>query len=118
MRHFFINLSDLFNMFDDYDYDYGFNNDYDHGHKNEKIDESKFNKEVEEFETDTHIVKKEVWTSIDGTSKYVKTYSQSKKASSSNLLKLEKELENAVKSENYEKAAELRDEIKKIKKGK
>lgn len=75
-----------------------------------------YNKTVEETETDTHIIKKETWISTDGTSKFTRTYSESKKQIPKIDVKvLESALKDAVEKEEFEKAAQLRDEIKKIK---
>ena len=38
----------------------------------------KIEKALEETETETHIIKKETWISTDGTSKFTRTYSESK----------------------------------------
>lgn len=82
-----------------------------------KDDDSNFSKEVEELETETHVIKKETWISTDGTSKYVRTYSESKKPKVDVKL-LESELKLAVEKEEFEKAAKLRDQIRKVKKEK
>lgn len=81
-----------------------------------KDDDSNYNKVVEETETDTHIVKKETWISTDGTSKFTRTYSESKnKKTKVDVTELESALKKAIEKEDFEKAAQLRDEIKKLK---
>ena len=82
-----------------------------------KDNDSNFNKEVEEIETETHIIKKETWISTDGTSRYVRTWSESKKTKL-DVDYLQLELKRAVEKEDFEKAAKLRDQIRKIKKEK
>ncbi len=107
-------LSDLFsltskNMFSDFS---KMEND-----KNfPKDNDNRYNKTVEETETDTHIIKKETWISTDGTSKYTRTYSESKSQIPKIDVKvLESQLKEAVEKEEFEKAAQLRDQIKKLK---
>lgn len=80
-----------------------------------KENDSRFNKTVEETETETHIIKKETWVSTDGTSKFTRTYSESKKMPKVDVRLLESELKEAIEKEEFEKAAQLRDEIKKWK---
>lgn len=82
-----------------------------------KDNDANFNKEVEEIETETHVIKKETWISTDGTSKYVRTYSESKKPKV-DVKELESKLKLAIEKEEFEMAAKLRDEIKKFKKEK
>jgi excinuclease UvrABC helicase subunit UvrB len=81
-----------------------------------KENDPNWTKTVEEFQNGDFITKKEIWTSIDGTSKYVKTYTESKKKRSEDVKMLESELKIAVEKEEYEKAAKLRDQIKELKK--
>ena len=81
-----------------------------------KENDPNWTKTVEEFQNGDFITKKEIWTSIDGTSKYVKTYTESKKKRSEDVKMLESELKIAVEKEEYEKAAQLRDQIKELKK--
>jgi len=107
-------LSDLFsltskNMFSDFS-------------KMEKYDDfpkdndSNYNKTVEETETDTHIIKKETWISTDGTSKFTRTYSESKSQKPKVDVKvLESKLKEAIEKEEFELACQLRDQIKKLK---
>ena len=81
----------------------------------EENDEN-FNKEVNEIENETHKIKTEEWTSIDGTLKYRKTIFESKKTN--NDLKLEdlkSQMKIAIEKEDFERAAVLRDEINSIK---
>ena len=80
-----------------------------------KENDPNWTKTFEEFQNGDFITKKEIWTSIDGTSKYVKTYTESKKKRSEDVKMLEAELKIAVEKEEYEKAAIIRDKIKKIK---
>ncbi len=79
-----------------------------------KENDPNWNKTVEEFENNGFVTKKETWISSDGTSKYVKTYTESKK--NVDVKELESALKIAVEKEEFEKAAELRDQIKKLKK--
>lgn len=76
-----------------------------------KENDPNFNKEVEEFETKTHKIIKEKWISNDGTQTYVRTKSITKE-NGKDVQLLESELKKAIKNENFEKAAELRDQIK------
>lgn len=73
-----------------------------------------WSKTVEEFENDTHTIKKETWLSPDGTSKYVKTYSEPKRKV--DVKELEARMAIAVEKEEFEEAARLRDEIKRLRK--
>ena len=110
-KYYLFDLSDLLQNSLNFD-DFG-NSDF------PKENDPNFNKEVEEIETDTHIIKKETWISTDGTSKYVRTYSESKyKKPEVDVKLLESELKKAIEKEEFEKAAELRDEIRKFKKEK
>lgn len=80
-----------------------------------KDNDSNFNKTTEEIETDTHVVVKETWKSVDGTQIYSRTTSKSKlKASNKSIETLKSDLKLAIESENCEKAAEIRDQIRKI----
>ncbi len=79
-----------------------------------KDDDPNWSKCVESFETKTHIVKKEVWTSIDGKYKMERMVTELK--SKVDVEKLKRQLKKAVDSENYEKAAELRDKINSLSK--
>lgn len=80
-----------------------------------KENDPNFNKKIEEIETDTHIITKEIWTSVDGTESYSRTTSKSKsKISNKSIESLRSDLKLAIDSENYEKAAEIRDQIRKI----
>ena len=95
---------------------------YDSGHLNQQNksefptdNDQNFNKSVEEMETETHKITKEVWVSTDGTTKYIRTSSHSKKPKV-DVSVLESKLKKAIETENFELAAELRDEIRKHKK--
>jgi excinuclease UvrABC helicase subunit UvrB len=82
-----------------------------------KEDDKNFNKTIEEYENGNHTIMVETWTSLDGTTSFKRTTSKSKQISNESRLKeLEQELEQAVKSEYFEKAIVLRDRIKSIKK--
>jgi excinuclease UvrABC helicase subunit UvrB len=108
-------LSDLFlNSFGNYNYDL-VNNSKNVSKDFPKDNDQNFNKEVEEFETETHKLKKETWISIDGTLTYTRTTSESKKPKVDVSI-LESELKKAIEQEEYERAAKLRDEIRAIKK--
>ena len=110
----------LFNLFDDL-----FNELNDFNKSRFEIDNSQFpsendpnfNKVVNESETTTHTTKEEVWTSLDGSKIFrrVIVESKSKSIPHKDIKLLEQELKDAISSENFEKAAEIRDEIKKIK---
>jgi len=80
-----------------------------------KDNDENWSKTSEEFETGTHSIKKEIWISTDGTQKYIKTVTESKKPQV-DVSVLESELQKAIECENYEKACLLRDEIRKHKK--
>lgn len=73
-------------------------------------------KSTEEFERDGFITIKETWTSADGSSTYVKTYTESSSKRKEDVKALESQLKTAVEKEEYEKAAQLRDRIKELKK--
>ena len=103
-------LSDLFSSlnsnFNDYKSETGF----------PKEGDSNYNKVVEETETDTHIIKKETWISTNGTSKFTRTYSESKNQKPKVDVKvLESKLKEVIEKEEFEIAAQLRDQIKKLK---
>lgn len=83
-----------------------------------KENDPNFNLTVEESETDTHVIKNEIWKSIDGSQVYKRTTMQSKsKYLQKDIEQLKLEMKKAVESEDFETAAKLRDEIKSIKKG-
>jgi len=73
-------------------------------------------KTVEEFEDNGFITKKETWISKDGTSKYFRSHVESKAKRREDVKLLESMLNAAVEKEEYEKAAQLRDRIKELKK--
>jgi len=73
-------------------------------------------KTTEEFQNGDFITKKETWTSTDGTSTFVKTYTESKSKRLEDVKVLESQLKKAVDSEEYEMAAKLRDKINELKK--
>jgi excinuclease UvrABC helicase subunit UvrB len=77
-----------------------------------KDDDPNWSKTVESLETKTHVIKKEVWTSKDGNYRMEKMVTELK--SKVDVGKLKRELKKAVDSENYEKAAELRDKLKSL----
>ncbi len=79
-----------------------------------------FNKTEEVTETDTHTIKKETWTSLDGKQSYQRTVSQSKKKASALPGKEELQTlrDEAVSEHRYEDAAKYRDELLKLEKGK
>jgi excinuclease UvrABC helicase subunit UvrB len=80
-----------------------------------KDGDKNWDKTCQELETDTHLVKKEIWISTDGTKKYIKTTSESK-ARKVDVSLLESELKQAIEREDYEKACQLRDQIRNHKK--
>jgi protein-arginine kinase activator protein McsA len=109
MRKMFL-LSSLFDEF--------FNSDFNWEVKNfPKENDPNFNKSVEEVENDTHVIKNETWTSVDGKSVYKRQIIESKKKLSPNIDNLKLEMKKAIEEENFERAAELRDKIKEIEKG-
>ena len=75
-----------------------------------------FNKTEETVDTGTHTVKKEVWTSLDGTQTFSRTSSQSKSLAKSiappTTEQLKLDLKSAVSNQEYEKAIQIRDELK------
>jgi excinuclease UvrABC helicase subunit UvrB len=75
-----------------------------------KDDDPNWSKSVESHETKTHIIKKETWTSKDGSTKMERFVTELKQKVS--IGRLKRELKMAVDKEDYEKAAELRDKIK------
>lgn len=79
-----------------------------------------FNKTEEVTETDTHTIKKEVWTSLDGKQSYQRTVSQSKKKAPTlpGKEELKRLRDEAVSEHRYEDAAKYRDELLKLEKGK
>ncbi len=79
------------------------------------LDEN-FNKTTQEVETEKFLIKTETWTSHDGKVSFRRTSQKVKKLEKKvSIEKLKKDLEVAIKSENFEKAAELRDKIKSLK---
>lgn len=109
MRKIFL-LSSLFDEF--------LNSDFNWEVKNfPKENDPNFNKSVEEVENDTHIIKNETWTSVDGKSIYKRQIVESKKKLTPSVDNLKLEMKKAIEEENFERAAELRDQIKQIEKG-
>lgn len=109
MRKMFL-LSSLFDEF--------LNSDFNWEVKNfPKENDPNFNKSVEEVENDTHIIKNETWTSVDGKSVYKRQIIESKKKLIPSVDNLKLEMKKAIEEENFERAAELRDQIKQIEKG-
>lgn len=107
-----IYLLDLFDLFSNEKLmnELGMNNS-----KPKNYDEN-WTKTVEEFEKDGFVTKKETWISTDGTSKYVRTYTESISKRKEDVKVLESQLKMAIEKEEYEKAAQLRDKIKELKK--
>lgn len=80
-----------------------------------KDDDKNFNKTVDEIETDSHVIKKETWKSIDGKQFYQRTTSRSKSPMDYiSISDLKNQLNEAVSEQNFEKAALLRDKIKEL----
>jgi protein-arginine kinase activator protein McsA len=78
-----------------------------------KDDDVNFNKKVEEIETNTHTIKNETWTSLDGKTVYKKQIVESKtKTHHKSIEELKSEMKLAVDNEDFEKAAQIRDLIK------
>jgi excinuclease UvrABC helicase subunit UvrB len=80
-----------------------------------KDNDPNFNKTIEEVDNGTHTIKNETWTSLDGNQFYKRTTILSKSIPSKNLKQLEFDLKEAIQKEEFEKAAQIRDEIKKLK---
>ena len=81
-----------------------------------KENDTNWTKTIEEFENNGFVTKKETWISKDGTSKYVKSYTESKSNKIEDVKLLESELKMAIEKEEFEKAAQLRDKINELKK--
>lgn len=77
-----------------------------------KENDANWSKTVESLNTETHIIKKEKWISKDGKSTMERFISELK--STKTLDSLKNDLKKAIESEDFEKAAEIRDEIKKL----
>jgi excinuclease UvrABC helicase subunit UvrB len=108
-------FKDLFGSFFNMNDDFGFNS-------YPSDNDPNFKKTIEEIDNGSHTIKIETWKSLDGSKIYKRTSMVSK--SSPNLSEgrkkelleiLQKNLDLAVDNEEYEKAAEIRDQIKKIK---
>ena len=85
-------------------------------------DDPNFKKTIDEIDNGSHTIKIETFKSLDGSIIYKRTSMVSKSSPNlsegkkEELLKiLQKDLDLAVDNEEYEKAAEIRDQIKKIK---
>ena len=78
--------------------------------------EEGWTKTVEEFEKGGYVTRKETWTSKDGSSRYVKTTTEPMRDSKESIEILEEKMKQAVEKEEFEKAAELRDKLKELKK--
>lgn len=78
--------------------------------------EEDWTKTVEEFESGGYVTKKETWISKDGSSRYVKTITEPKQDPKESIELLETQMKLAVEKEEFEKAAELRDRLKELKK--
>jgi hypothetical protein len=76
-----------------------------------------YNKVEEVVETETHKTKKEIWTSVDGNSKFERIVSESKaqKPLPPTKEELTGLLNKAVEAQDFEKAIELRDQLSKLK---
>lgn len=79
-------------------------------------DDVNYHKTEENVETKTHVIKKEIWTSVDGASRFERTSSKSKNSMIELPAPSKKEiqllLDKAVESQDFEKAIELRDQLK------
>jgi excinuclease UvrABC helicase subunit UvrB len=80
-----------------------------------KTDDPNYNYKVEEVQTETHTLKIETWISTDGTSKFTRTQSESKRKQKEDVKELESRLQIAIEKEEFELAAKLRDKIKSLK---
>lgn len=96
-----------------------FNEVFDNLNKSEsfpKENDKDFNKTVEESETETHVTKTETWKSLDGKRFFKRTVIESKSSPiETSIEQLKEKMQIAVKNEDFETAAKIRDEIKKIK---
>lgn len=81
-------------------------------------DDKNFNKTEETTENESHVIKKEVWTSTDGLQRFERTSKTSKAKPKTAEAKedLKVLLDKAVQEQDFEKAIELRDKIAKLKK--
>ena len=117
MKHVFF-ISDFFNeFFNESSFSSTFNNSS-FGFEAPKDDDKNFNKVEEVKENENFKIKKETWTSVDGNITFTRTSTESKKApevqKNIDKKKLEKLMANAVAAQNFEEAAKLRDELKKL----
>jgi excinuclease UvrABC helicase subunit UvrB len=112
-------MNDIFkDLFDSF-----FNmNDFNGYNSYPKDNDPNFNKTVEEIENGTHVIKIETWKSLDGSKVYKRTSMVSKEkpdlseSRKKQLLdSLQKDLDLAVENQEFEKAAELRDQINNLK---
>lgn len=79
-------------------------------------DNKNFTKTEEVIDLPTHSVKKEKWVSVDGTSTFERIVRTTKsKSIEQNEQDLQKQLDQAIKDQNFEKACKLRDQIKQVK---
>jgi len=80
-------------------------------------DNKNFNKTEEISETETHTIKKEVWTNINGGQRFERTTKQTKSKAQLKPSKdeLTLKLNEAIQAQDFEKACTLRDEIKLLK---
>lgn len=78
-----------------------------------------FNKTEEVIDSGTHSIKKETWTSVDGTQTFSRTSMMSKQTSKSLKEPTKEELkllmDKAVEEQEFEKAIEYRDKLNKLK---
>jgi hypothetical protein len=75
-----------------------------------KDNDPNWSKTVETSETKSHIIKKEVWISKDGSCHMERFSTEIKKRV--DVGRLKRQLKQAIDVEDYEKAAEIRDKIK------
>ena len=75
-----------------------------------KDDDPNWSKTIETSETKHHTIKKETWVSKDGSVKMERFTTELKQRV--DVSRLKRQLKQAVASEDYEKAAELRDKIR------
>lgn len=82
-----------------------------------KDDDKNFHKSEEVIETANHSIKKEKWVSIDGCQVFERNTKTSKSPGQLKPSKkdLEAQLQEAISSQDFEKACDLRDQIKKFK---
>jgi hypothetical protein len=82
------------------------------------VDDPNFNHTEEVVENENHTIKKETWTSIDGTQSFQRISTQSKRTHKAlkepSKEELKQLMDKAVEDQQFEKAIEYRDKLKKL----